>query len=81
MFRADVTSELAELERRLSSSRAASSLGPATILTNSHTLRPLGLSLMLKLLQQFSGIKVINSYIVQIFQNAGSKVRGWLSPV
>ena len=36
--------------------------------------KPLLLSAMLMLMQQFSGIKVINSYIVQIFQNAGGKV-------
>ena len=36
-------------------------------------LKPISIGLMLMLLQQFSGIKVISSYIVQIFQNAGSK--------
>merc|ERR1712215_231733 len=36
-------------------------------------LKPIFIGLMLMLLQQFSGIKVISSYIVQIFQNAGSK--------
>ena len=43
------------------------------IFSSSMYLKPLFISLMLMLFQQFSGIKVISSYIVQIFENAGSK--------
>ena len=52
-----------------------SKTGIIEIFSQSSYRKPLLLSAMLMLMQQFSGIKVINSYIVQIFQNAGGKVR------
>ena len=70
----DVTKELTELEKSMEASQEVTKTGVMRILTTGFYLKPLCLSLMLMLLQQFSGIKVINSYIVQIFQNAGSKV-------
>ena len=70
----DVTKELTELEKSIEAGQEITKTGVMRILTTGLYLKPLCLSLMLMLLQQFSGIKVINSYIVQIFQNAGSKV-------
>ena len=70
----DVTKELTELEKSMEAGQEITKTGVMRILTTGLYLKPLCLSLMLMLLQQFSGIKVINSYIVQIFQNAGSKV-------
>ena len=70
----DVNKEFVELEKSVLSSQVEAKSGIIRILTKSSYAKPLALSLMLMLLQQFSGIKVINSYIVQIFQNAGSKV-------
>ena len=66
--------EFVELEQSVLNSQAEAKSGIIRILTKTTYVKPLALSLMLMLLQQFSGIKVINSYIVQIFQNAGSKV-------
>ena len=66
--------EFVELEKSVMSSQGEANSGIIRILTKTSYAKPLALSLMLMLLQQFSGIKVINSYIVQIFQNAGSKV-------
>ena len=66
--------EFAELEQSVVSSQVEAKSGIIRILSKTTYAKPLALSLMLMLLQQFSGIKVINSYIVQIFQNAGSKV-------
>ena len=71
----DVNKEFVELEHSVLKSQAEAKSGITRILTKSIYVKPLALSLMLMLLQQFSGIKVINSYIVQIFQNAGSKVK------
>ena len=61
------------LEASTEESQFVSTVGFRSILTNKTYFKPLCISLMLMLLQQFSGIKVISSYIVQIFQNAGSK--------
>lgn len=69
----DVNKEFVELEHSVLKSQAEAKSGIIRILTKTTYVKPLALSLMLMLLQQFSGIKVINSYIVQIFQNAGSK--------
>ena len=69
-----MTKEFVELEKSVMSSQEEAKSGIIRILTKTSYAKPLALSLMLMLLQQFSGIKVINSYIVQIFQNAGSKV-------
>ena len=48
-------------------------LGLSAILSSSQYRKPLALSILLMIMQQFSGIKVISSYIVQIFHNAGSE--------
>ena len=48
-------------------------LGLSAILFSSQYRKPLALSILLMIMQQFSGIKVISSYIVQIFHNAGSE--------
>ena len=69
-----MTEEFAALEKSVVNSQLEAKSGIMRILTKTSYAKPLALSLMLMLLQQFSGIKVINSYIVQIFQNAGSKV-------
>lgn len=69
----NTTKELLEIESSEDKSIQIKGLGILSILTNKTYLKPLSISLMLMLLQQFSGIKVISSYIVQIFQNAGSK--------
>ena len=69
----DITQEIIKMEESTKDSKAILNLGIRAILSNNTYLSPLCISLMLMLLQQFSGIKVISSYIVQIFQNAGSK--------
>merc|ERR1711892_634255 len=69
----DVTRELIQMEASINNTENFQNLGIIAILGNPMYLKPLCISLMLMLLQQFSGIKVISSYIVQIFQNAGSK--------
>ena len=48
-------------------------LGISAILFSSQYMKPLALSILLMILQQFSGIKMISSYIVQIFQDAGNE--------
>ena len=48
-------------------------LGLSAILFSRQYRKPLALSILLMIMQQFSGIKVISSYIVQIFHNAGSE--------
>ena len=48
-------------------------LGLSAILFSREYRKPLALSILLMIMQQFSGIKVISSYIVQIFHNAGSE--------
>merc|ERR1711892_1087671 len=65
--------ELLEIESSVEYGQNNKRLKIFSILSNPMYLKPLCISLMLMLLQQFSGIKVISSYIVQIFQNAGSK--------
>ena len=69
----NVTKELIEIESSVENREHIDGLNIYVILKNKTYLKPLCISLMLMLLQQFSGIKVISSYIVQIFQNAGSK--------
>eukprot|EP00092_Neocalanus_flemingeri_P034712 GFUD01037773.1.p1 GENE.GFUD01037773.1~~GFUD01037773.1.p1 ORF type:complete len:517 (+),score=127.69 GFUD01037773.1:69-1619(+) len=69
----DVTQELLKLQASTEESTNVSTVRAVSLLSNKTYLKPLCISLMLMLLQQFSGIKVISSYIVQIFQNAGSK--------
>ena len=69
----DDDQEISQMEASILESRTIDILRMKTILSNTIYFKPLCISLMLMLLQQFSGIKVISSYIVQIFQNAGSK--------
>ena len=70
----DVSQEFNELEKSVAESKSMRKTGIKKILSSFSYSKPLYLSLMLMMLQQFSGIKVIQSYIFQIFQNAGSKV-------
>ena len=70
----DVSQEFNELEKSVAESESMRQTGIKKILSSFSYSKPLYLSLMLMMLQQFSGIKVIQSYIFQIFQNAGSKV-------
>ena len=69
----NVTKELIEIESSVDNREQKNGLNIYGILKSKTYLKPLCISLMLMLLQQFSGIKVISSYIVQIFQNAGTK--------
>ena len=69
----NIDNELVREEISAKSKQHQEGLNIWNILSNKMYLKPLCISLMLMLLQQFSGIKVISSYIVQIFQNAGSK--------
>lgn len=78
---ADIDSELAQMEEDLAKSRNIKEPGMKVIFTNRTYLFPLLISLLLMLLQQFSGIKVISSYIVTIFQNAGSKFDANISSI
>jgi hypothetical protein len=70
---AAVEAELARLEAELGREGAGVTLGVPAILASARYRRPLGLAVLLMMMQQFSGIKVISSYIVQIFHNAGSE--------
>jgi len=69
----DISKEMMEIESSVNNGVKNEGIKIFKILSNTTYLKPLCISLMLMLLQQFSGIKVISSYIVQIFQNAGSK--------
>jgi len=69
----DVTKEFNNMEASLNEAKSIDVIGIKAVLSNTMYLKPLCISLLLMLLQQFSGIKVISSYIVQIFQNAGGK--------
>ena len=62
------------MEKSFAEKQHISKIGILQIFSQSSYRKPLLLSAMMMLMQQFSGIKVINSYIVQIFQNAGGKV-------
>ena len=53
--------------------RTTNNLGIFYILFSSQYRNPLAQSILLMVLQQFSGIKMISSYIVQIFQDAGNE--------
>ena len=69
----------AEIERQRNvlsqeEGRSKHNLGLSAILSSSQYRKPLALSILLMIMQQFSGIKVISSYIVQIFHNAGSEL-------
>ena len=64
--------ELARLRKVLA--QGEDSIGLRAVLATARYRKPLGLSVLLMVMQQFSGIKVISSYIVQIFQNAGSEL-------
>ena len=66
---------ISDLEKSFLETKNLSKTGIMDIFCQAVYRKPLLLSAMLMLMQQFSGIKVINSYIVQIFQNAGGKVR------
>ena len=69
----DDSQEIIKMEASIHENRDIDVLRMETILRKTIYLKPLCISLMLMFLQQFSGIKVISSYIVQIFQNAGGK--------
>ena len=69
------TFSISDLEKSFRETKNLSKTGIVDIFCQAVYRKPLLLSAMLMLMQQFSGIKVINSYIVQIFQNAGGKVR------
>lgn len=67
-----VAEELARLQEARRTSQG-DSLGLWAVLSSSRHRRPLLLAIILMVMQQFSGIKVVSSYIVQIFQQAGSE--------
>ena len=79
--KADVDEELIKLEQSITEMKSVEQTGMKKILTDRTYLKPLILSLMLMMLQQLSGIKFIQSYIFQIFLNAGSHIDSNMSVI
>ena len=67
----NVDSELEDIRQQVQESRLVDSVGVASLVTKREYLLPTLISIMLMFLQQFSGIKAILPYAVQLFEDAG----------
>merc|ERR1712107_259306 len=67
----DADSELSDIKNNVEASQEVGSVGLSTLLSTSHYLKPLLISMTVMFLQQFSGVNAVLSYAVQLFEDAG----------
>ena len=66
--RFDADSELSDIKNNVEASQEVGSVGLSTLLSTSHYLKPLLISMTVMFLQQFSGVNAVLSYAVQLFE-------------